>query len=152
MKQILMILGLTLFISTAFSNEPVNTEKKEIKETGFNLSKMDAQVVDGKIYFKVVMSTESENSLYSLVRHNADGSVTSVGIKEGFSNPNNISLLYCFQDELPTEDVEYSLYRIASDSRKIVHWDFSNETIELAATKVQSITDTHHSSLSAVAE
>jgi hypothetical protein len=75
------------------------------------------------------MNVETEKCMYSLVRFNTDGTMKSVGIKNGFVNLNKLPLRYSFKDaETPTEDVKYALYRIGSESSLIAEWQYTSET------------------------
>ena len=78
------------------------------------------------------MNYETENCIYSLVRFNADGTMESVGLKDGFKNLNNLPLLYSFKDiKIPDTNTEYVLYRIGSDAIIIGKFSFNATTKSL---------------------
>jgi hypothetical protein len=133
MKHLHLVLTITLitagiFNSTIYAGSST-TENSENKKTTYNIDKLNATVNNGEIYFNITMNVETEKCMYSLVRFNSDGTMKSVGIKNGFVNLNKLPLRYSFKDaETPTEDVKYALYRIGSESSLIAEWQYTSET------------------------
>ena len=130
MKHLILITLISVGIlnSSVFAGSPIN-EENDTKKTVYNIEKVNATYVDGQIYFNVTTDFETEKCMYSLVRVNADSSIESVGIKNGFINLNQLPLRYSFKDaEPPTEDVKYALYRIGSESSLVAQWQYTSET------------------------
>lgn len=138
-KYILVTLfAIGLINASILASSPIN-EENENKKTVYNIEKANATYAEGQIYFNITMDYELEKSMYSLVRVNADGSIESIGIKNGFVNLNQLPLRYSFKDgEAPTADTEYELYRIGSESALIAVWEFDAATKSIKSTPVDS--------------
>ena len=137
MKKLAIIFTLTALVAgnVLAGNEGKTDEKsgEEKDKKTYHVQRQSATIVSSQIFFNVTLDAESENCIYSLVRFNQDGSMASVGIKEGLKNVNNLELLYSFKEtEKPEEDVEYTLYRIGSGSEPIAQWNYNSvaNTIE----------------------
>lgn len=129
MKQLITsaILTLSIFSSHLYaSSSSISNENNKAIPT-HNIENKKATIAnDDAIYFNITMNFESEKCMYSLVKLNADGSIESIGIKNGFKNLNNLPLRYSFTDNtLSDNDVQYVLYRIGSDSELIAQWVYS---------------------------
>lgn len=86
---------------------------------------LDATVIEDQAFFNLKMLNESEDAVYSLVRYNADGSYTSIGILDAVPNTINQPILYSFNDdEAQDEDVEYVLLRIGFEVEEIGTWTY----------------------------
>jgi hypothetical protein len=135
MKKIIIsaILSLIILSSNVYANNPEIIAGGDKTNTAYNVDKLSAQVVNNKVYFNVTVNYETEKCIYSLVRFNPDGTIESIGLKDGCTNLNNLPLLYSFKDnEAPKEDLEYVLYRIGSDSKVIGKFIFNAKTESIA--------------------
>ena len=143
MKHLHLVLTITLisagiFNSTIYAGSST-TENSEHKKTTYNVDKLNATVNNGEIYFNITMNVETEKCMYSLVRFNSDGTMKSVGIKNGFVNLNKLPLRYSFKDaETPTEDVKYALYRIGSESSLVAEWQYNSESNSMLLTPIDN--------------
>lgn len=143
MKKLIIIVTL---ITSTIANLAVaggtDTEKtaKEKEPKAFHIDKLTAKVVDETVYFNVTLDRETERCIYSMVRFNADGSMESIGLKDGIKNPNNLPLLYSFKDtDKPKVDVEYALYRIGADSEVIARWTYEHSTGQLESQDINML-------------
>jgi len=139
MKAFIIITVLTfgLLSNTMYGGNDLKTKEEEKKESTYNVNNLQAKVVAGSLFFNVTMDFESENCIYSLVRYNEDGTLTSIGLKDGFKNVSNIALLYSFKDsDMPSTDVKYELYRIGSESEVIAKWEFTNDIKKIESVNI----------------
>ncbi|MEJ6524623.1 MAG: hypothetical protein QNL65_10660 [Opitutales bacterium] len=141
--QFILFLGTTQVFSTELNtNEvknPYDHGKLEIAEKQVSV---DARIIKDQVYFRLVMLNEEKESAYSLVREYENGIFESVELNFGHKNEINLPLLYCFVDEeIPTVDFTYTLYRISDETKIIQKWKYcanekeicSSEHLELAA-------------------
>merc|ERR1712228_956641 len=119
-----------------YAHQSNDTEDKTTTNKLFNVVELRATVVPNGIYFNVTVNKESENCAYSLVRFDHDGSMISVGLKDGFKNENELDLLYSFKDiSVPEADCSYALYRFGSKSDIIGKWNYSHQTKQIETEK-----------------
>ncbi len=148
MKKLILIQFVLFLVTTqVFSAElisievksPYDHEKEKIVEKKVSV---DARLINDRIYFRLVMLNEEKESAYSLVREFKNGTIESVELRFGHKNEINSPLLYCFVDEeIPTVDFTYTLYRISDETKIIQKWNYcanekeicSIEHLELAA-------------------
>lgn len=142
MKTIIIIAALSfgLLSSNTYAGHEITNKKEAKKEVTYNVNKLQAKVVGSSLFFNLTMDFESENCIYSLVRYNEDGSMTSIGLKDGFKNTSNIALLYSFKDsEVPCSNVQYELYRIGTTSETIAKWEYSNSTKKIESISLKKM-------------
>ena len=130
------LLAISFLANSVYAgNTGPKNEEKATDNSSCNVNELNARIFEDKVFFNVILDFESENCIYSLVRFNKDGSITSVGIKNGFKNLTNLSLLYPFNDpSIPPTNVEYVLYRITAESEVIGKWNFNFDS-----KKIQSV-------------
>jgi len=124
-----------------------STEKSSLK-TNVYIS-LTVRVLNDKAYFNLVMMNESKNGDYSLIRHNQDGSVTSIGLKRIIKNNINLPIQYSFVDKDLSDDYAfYELIRITNEVEHVQRWSYdiegkniSKETYEMATDKPDCLED-----------
>ena len=99
---------------------------------------VSAKLVNETVYFKLLMQNETKDGVYSLVRLYSGGSFEFVGYKNIVPNDIDQPLLYCLKDnEIPSDDFTYVLYRITSESEIVATWEYNTEKQSIApVTKV----------------
>ena len=148
MKKVILI-QFVLFLGTTqvFSTELITNEVKNPYDHGKvaiaeKQVSLDARIIKDQVYFRLVMLNEEKESAYSLVREYENGTIESVEVRFGHKNEINSPLLYCFVDEeIPTVDFTYTLYRISDETKIVQKWNYcakekeicSMEHLELAA-------------------
>ncbi len=118
------LLSIILLISVSLTAGNMDSLKKETKRD--IQVELSARVIEGNVYFKLLMLNESKPGFYSLVKEYADGTFESVGLKEIGVNTINQPLMYCFVDKSKSIPVKYTLSRISHEVETLKTWDFSN--------------------------
>ena len=122
---ILVLLVLTCSFTFDYNSLSKQAIKKgQIIERDKQVS-LTAKLVSDHIYFNLKMKNESETGFYSMVRVLPDGEIESVDTRQMVANTIDKPLLYSFvEDELPIYDVDYVLYRIASETQVVQTWSY----------------------------
>jgi hypothetical protein len=117
-KNILLsILMLSTLSLTAGNMDSLKLETKRDVQV-----ELSARVIEGEVYFKLLMLNESKPGFYSLVKEYADGTFESVGLKEIGVNTINQPLMYCFVDKSKSIPVKYKLSRISNEVETLKTW------------------------------
>jgi hypothetical protein len=86
---------------------------------------LSARVIEGQVYFKLLMLNESQPGFYSVVKEYADGTFESVEMREIAVNTINQPLMYCFVDKPKSLPAQYKLLRISNEVEYIKTWLWS---------------------------
>jgi hypothetical protein len=140
MKKLILI-QFVLFLGTTqvFSAELITNEGKNPYDHGKVIIvekqvSVDARLINDRVYFRLVMLNEEKKSAYSLVREYENGTFESVEVRFGHKNEINLPLLYCFVDEeIPTVDFTYTLYRISDETKIVQRWNYCANEKEICS-------------------
>lgn len=121
MKTLTIFTALLLYVSIcAGQKDYLNSEiQRDIQV------ELSTRVIEGEIYFKLLMLNESKPGFYSLVKEYADGTFESVEMKEIAVNTINQPLMYCFADKSKSAPTKYKLLRISNEVEYIKTWHCS---------------------------
>jgi hypothetical protein len=129
MKNITAIL--TLLILSSFTSQyntngeiiPVVSKIERDKQLNLN-----AKILMDKLYINLKMLNESETGVYLIIRKFPDGTIEYVDSRQMLENTINTPILYSFIEKcLPTQNVEYILYRDALESNIVQKWEYNSK-------------------------
>jgi hypothetical protein len=95
-----ILFALTITLATASAQQVDNTNifsKNQIVD--YNIEYFKMIEVDSKLFFKLLITEDKENTAYVLEASIDGQPFTSCQIKEGYKSPSNIPLLYCFSEK-----------------------------------------------------
>ncbi len=119
-KLMITLFAILLFSMTMRAGEKDTLNVEVERDIQVDLS---VRVIEGNVYFKLLMLNESKSGFYSLVKENVDGTMESVGVKEIGVNTINQPLMYCFVDKNVTSLVSYRLVRISQEVESVKTWN-----------------------------
>ncbi len=113
-----IIFILTISMTTLVSGQQINqkTTFSNTEDIDYNIEYFKVMQVENTLYFKYLIN-ENENEVTYVLEHSINGeNFTEIDKKNGFKSPNQIPLLYCFNDAKKDQNtISYRIKRITSD-------------------------------------
>jgi len=113
-KILIMLIAFLLTSANLFAqreNENKYSFSSSNADCDVVIKSFTGQFVSGKVYLKWNVVSNIADGYYIIQKSKDGASYKIIGVKENFISPNNLQLLFCFQDENPNQVFPY--YKIS---------------------------------------